>query len=50
MPILYCDESGFTGQDLLNADQRYFSYASVLIDQVEASELVAQAEKRFSAR
>lgn len=42
MDTLFCDESGFTGQDLLNPDQRYFSYSSVLIDPVEADEIVAQ--------
>jgi hypothetical protein len=47
MSILYCDESGFTGQDLLNADQRYFSYGSVLIDPAEADEILAQAKTDF---
>jgi len=47
MPLLYCDESGFTGQDLLNADQRYFSYGSVLIDPAEADEIVAQVKTDF---
>jgi Protein of unknown function (DUF3800) len=47
MPTLYCDESGFTGPDLLNNDQPFFSYGSVLIDPVEASELVSKARQDF---
>ena len=47
MPTLYCDESGFTGPDLLNKDQPFFSYGSVLIDPVEASELVSKARQDF---
>lgn len=44
---LFCDESGFTGQDLLNPDQQYFSYSSVLIDPLEADEIVAQTRADF---
>jgi hypothetical protein len=44
---IFCDESGFTGQDLLNPDQPYFSYSSVLIDPEEAQQLVAQATADF---
>src|SRR6266478_1049068 len=44
MLTLFCDESGFTGQDLLNPDQLYFSYSSVLIDPLEADEIVAKAK------
>ena len=39
---LYCDESGFTGPDLLNRDQKYFCYSSVLIDPSHAAELVTK--------
>jgi Protein of unknown function (DUF3800) len=44
---LFCDESGFTGQDLLNPDQPYFSYSSVLIEPQEAEEIVVQAKADF---
>lgn len=47
MQTLYCDESGFTGPDLLNKAQPYFSYGSVLIEPLEASELVAKTQKDF---
>ena len=29
---IYCDEAGFTGNNLLDTQQPYFSYASVAID------------------
>ena len=44
---LYCDESGFTGPDLLNADQPYFVYSSVLIDPKHAAELVQQVRADY---
>lgn len=47
MDTLFCDESGFTGQDLLNPDQRYFSYSSVLIDSAEANEIVTQVKTDY---
>lgn len=43
MLTLFCDESGFTGQDLLNRDQPFFSYSSVLIEPAEAAALIEQA-------
>lgn len=47
MTNLFCDESGFTGQDLLNPDQQYFSYSSVLMNPLEAGEIVAQVRTDF---
>jgi hypothetical protein len=44
---IFCDESGFTGQHLLNRDQRFFAYGSVAIDPAEASELVTQTIRDF---
>ncbi len=38
-----CDESGHTGPDLLQKDQRYFAYASVAINDAEAFELIQRA-------
>ena len=26
---VYCDEAGFTGENLLNREQRFFGYAAV---------------------
>jgi hypothetical protein len=34
---IYFDESGFTGNKLLNEQQKYFAYASVATDPEEAS-------------
>jgi hypothetical protein len=38
-----CDESGYTGPDLLQKDQRFFAYASVEISDGEAFELIQRA-------
>ena len=40
-----CDEAGHTGPDLLAADQRYFAYASVAIEDDEAFEIIQAARK-----
>jgi hypothetical protein len=40
-PKIYFDESGNTGEDLLNADQQVFALASVLLDANQAQELLA---------
>jgi hypothetical protein len=42
MEQIFCDETGFTGPDLLNPDQKYFGYASVRMEAQEAFELVDQ--------
>lgn len=39
---IYCDESGFTGENLLNRDQRFFAYGTVAIKHDEARDLVAR--------
>jgi len=36
---IYCDESGFTGNDLSNVDQPHFVYAAVAITPEEADEI-----------
>jgi len=51
MPLtVYCDESGFTGNQLSNRDQRYFAYASVAIEPQRGDELVAQTVRDFKLR
>lgn len=42
---IYCDEAGFTGDRMLDAQQPMFTYASVAIDEAEAAELVAQIRR-----
>lgn len=43
--ILYiaCDEAGHTGPDLLAPDQRYFGFASVAVDDIEAAKFIDNA-------
>lgn len=40
-----CDESGHTGPDLLDADQRYFAFGSVAIADEEAYEIIQRARR-----
>jgi hypothetical protein len=40
MPKIFFDESGNTGEDLLNTDQQVFALASVLLDTNQAQELL----------
>jgi hypothetical protein len=44
---VFCDESGFTGEFLLDRRQRYFSYASITIEPEEANEIVARIIKDY---
>ncbi len=46
MPI-FIDESGFTGNDLLNAEQPYFVLSSVSISDAEAQDLVDRVRTEF---
>lgn len=46
LPV-FCDEAGFTGPDLLNPDQRVFSFASVLLDDSEAWSILDCAKKQY---
>lgn len=45
---IYCDESGFTGANLLDGNQPYFTFASTDIEEDVARELVAKAIDTFS--
>ncbi|HWS18234.1 MAG TPA: DUF3800 domain-containing protein, partial [Candidatus Elarobacter sp.] len=45
--IIYCDESGFSGNNLADNGNPYFVYASVRFEPEAASELVAQVKKDF---
>ncbi|WP_019568727.1 DUF3800 domain-containing protein [Thioalkalivibrio sp. ALMg13-2] len=44
---IYFDESGFTGNNLLHPDQKYFVYASVASDDHEAKEVVESVIRRY---
>lgn len=41
---VYCDESGFTGQNLLDSQQRTFAYSAVAIEREDAEGLLARAQ------
>ncbi|PKH06694.1 DUF3800 domain-containing protein [Moritella sp. Urea-trap-13] len=44
---IYFDESGFTGNKLLDKQQKYFSYASVVSDDIEAKGLVEHIISKY---
>src|SRR6266478_2042043 len=44
---IYCDESGFTGNDLSNVDQPHFVYAGVGITPEEANEIKDRAIRDY---
>lgn len=44
---IYFDESGFTGNNLLSPDQRYFAYASVATDDAEAEAFVKELITKY---
>lgn len=44
---IYCDESGFSGNNLLNAAQPYFVVGTVAVGADEAAEIVAKARTDF---
>lgn len=44
---IYCDESGATGNNLLNNEQPFFTYASVAVNDNEATNCVEQVIKDY---
>jgi hypothetical protein len=44
---ILCDESGFTGNDLSNADQPHFVYAGIAISPEEADEIKTSAIQAY---
>ncbi|MGS1016145.1 DUF3800 domain-containing protein [Allosphingosinicella humi] len=44
---IYCDDAGFTGDNLLNTDQPYFGYSAIAIGPDAAAELIAELRGRF---
>lgn len=49
MPI-YCDESGFTGNNMLNIDQPHFSYASVHLSENESEKILMSFKQKHNIR
>lgn len=44
---IYCDETGFTGNNLLDEEQRYFVYSSIAIEPRQSDELVNRVVKDY---
>lgn len=44
---IYLDESGFTGNDLYNPDQRFFTVASTVVEDDEAKDILARCFPRY---
>jgi hypothetical protein len=40
--VIYCDEAGITGNNLLDSEQPYFVFASVNIQSEAAEDLIAR--------
>ncbi len=47
MKTIFCDESGYDGNNLWHPDQPYFTYAAVCISPDEADSILAEAVARF---
>ena len=45
--IIYCDESGFTGNDLLHEEQSFFIYSSLAIEPVVAEEIADYIIRKY---
>lgn len=45
---LYCDESGYTGSDLLNNNQPFFVYSGVLINDITVDEILAYIRNNYN--
>ena len=47
MKTVFCDESGFDGNNLWHPDQPYFAYSAVCMPLEEADAIVAEARSKF---
>lgn len=45
--LISCDESGFTGNDMMNGQQRFFAYAAHELSLDESEALIEEARRRF---
>lgn len=48
--LIYMDESGVTGNDLLNKDQEFFSFAATDIDECTATRIINSIRKVYSIK
>lgn len=47
---VYCDEAGYTGDDLQSKQQPYFTYAGVALEAAEAAEIVQEVRRLMRAQ
>ena len=47
---VYCDEAGYTGDDLQSKQQPYFTYAGVALEAAEAAEIVQEVRQLIRAQ
>mgnify|MGYP003659214225 CR=1 FL=1 len=47
---VFCDDAGFTGDNLLNPDQPFFAYSAVAIEPDQATALVQELRDRFGLK
>lgn len=47
---VYCDDAGFTGDNLLNPQQPFFAYSAVAIEPDQAAALVKELRRSFGLR
>jgi hypothetical protein len=45
--VVYCDEAGYTGDHLLDADNKYFVYSGAYLEPKRAEEIVARAFRDY---
>lgn len=45
---VYCDDAGFTGDNLLNPEQPFFAYSAVAIEADQAAALIAELRQSYS--
>lgn len=44
---IYCDEAGFTGNNLLDREQPFFAFATVAIEPEAAKDVVAKTVRDY---
>lgn len=47
---VFCDDAGFTGDNLLNPEQPFFAYSAVAVEEAQAAALVRELRDRFGLK
>lgn len=50
MKTVFCDESGFTGENLWQLEQPHFVYAAVCVPEEEAAEIVEATRRKYAIK